>query len=121
MGWNLGVMEYWSDGLETQRSTTPSLHSRALHVDDDDTLGFEIIIQRFRPMFSADAAGLNAAKRKLIIAVMKRVYPYISRLKLLDGFIGVQQISRPDRRSEAEFRRIGFLQCFIEGFECIGR
>src|SRR5689334_5534943 len=67
-----------------------------LHVDDDHGLGLEIVIQRLRTMFPTDAAGFYTAERELVITVVKRIHPNISRLKLLNRLVGVQQISRPD-------------------------
>src|ERR1041385_4807446 len=89
----------------------------ASYIDDDDPLGFEIIVQRLGTMFPADAAGFHSAERKLVIAVVERVHPDVPRLKLFDRFVGVQQISRPDRRAQAEFRRIRLFESFVERSE----
>ena len=59
-------------------------------VDDDYALGLEIIIQSFGAVLAADAARLDAPERQLIIAVMKRVDPYVAGLEFVNGFVGVQ-------------------------------
>src|SRR4029453_10892443 len=40
---------------------------------------------------------------------------------LIDGLVGVNQIARPDRRAEAEFRGIGLFDGFIDGLEGVNR
>src|SRR5262245_3441878 len=88
-----------------------------LNVDDHDTLGLKVVIQSFRTVLAADAAGLHTAERKLVIAVVKRVDPDVAGLELFYRLIGVNQIARPDRRAEAEFRSIGLLDGFVDGLE----
>src|SRR5262249_61590740 len=66
-----------------------------LHVDDDDTLGLEVVIQRFGTVLAANAARLHAAEGKSVIAIVERVNPNIAGLELVDGFVSVDQIARP--------------------------
>src|SRR6185295_5187527 len=86
-------------------------------VDDDHTLGLEVVVERFGTMLAADTARLDAAEGQLVVAVVQRIDPDVAGLEFVDRFVGVQQVARPDRRAEAEFRRVRFLQGFVEGFE----
>src|SRR6185295_16449332 len=51
---------------------------------NNHALRLQIIIQRLRPVLATKAAGLHATKRQLIVAVVQRVHPHVSGLKLID-------------------------------------
>src|SRR5919109_709349 len=86
-------------------------------VNDHNALGLEIIIQSFGAVLAPDAAGLYAAEGELVIAVVKRVDPHVAGLELVDRFVSVNEIARPDRRAKTVFRGVGFFDRFIDRFE----
>ena len=67
-----------------------------LNVDDDNPLRFKIVIQGFGAVLAAEGAGLHAAEGKFVVTVVKRVDPDVAGLELVDGFVGIDQIARPD-------------------------
>lgn len=80
-------------------SVTPT---EPLDIDDNHTLGLEIVIERLGAMLAADAARLDAAEGQLVVTVVQRVDPNVASLEFVDRFVGVEQIARPDRRAETE-------------------
>jgi hypothetical protein len=76
--------EYWSDGFPINpllhHSNTPVFNFCVLQhfitpifldIHYHDAFGFEVVVQGFGAVLTAEATGFDAAKGELVVAVMK--------------------------------------------------
>src|SRR6185369_7638044 len=88
---------------------------------DNDGFGLGVVIQRFSAVFFAKPALLQAAKRKLVVDDLRRVYPRVPRVNSLSRASRSIQVIRPNRRTKAEDRVVGLFNCFVEAADSENR